>query len=643
VVTVRQADDLRVPGWDPAAAAVGLLLGLVAAPSSIVAMLGALALLWWTRVRPWMLTAGAAGLLFIIVVIRGGIAAVLVATFTPHARLVTTFHLTGAIVWGWLLGTVWLGVPVGVLAASLAVVGRPASRVHPGVRAQAARERARVRQRAKRASEHPRVAAGVTRPWVRLRRAPTPAPVPPLAVVADSDLAGDWHDGHGRLQWPARCRELATVVLGVSGTGKTTLFERVAEIAAALGQPFFLLDGKGTDPDLVERIFAAYIAKQPAARVAMFPELAMDGWRGEPVEVLNRVMAVLDYGTGPEVFHADRAAEVLRLALTAPGVPRVRSSTDLLARLNEDVLTRLWAADPSTVGHIKGLYRRDDPATRVRALLASVGKSLDGAWSWENTDCAVVTVRTQGMVRDASLLLRWLSADFLHYATQRKPDDRQVLFAFDEFGAMGGARRDARDMVERVRAAGVSVLLAAQTFEGLADSDREAAQLVHGAAGGLVLFRQPDASLARLAGTVEQVEVTEQVGAGGPAGRAMLRVAQVARVDANVVRELGRGEAVVIEGNRAGLVRFIRPQVPTDARLEARELVAMARAEAAQRPPDGQAVSWTARRAQRPVGALQGPLRASLAGRSSPTWARSGGDRTPDGFLIVRPPDGRQS
>ena len=90
--------------------------------------------------------------------------------------------------------------------------------------------------------------------------------------------------GLGRQARPG-CRPRAAqgrsrLIAGTSGSGKTTDLEREALIAARQGRKFFLIDGKGTDPGLVERALAGYLAGNPFAKVALWPELPMDGWRG---------------------------------------------------------------------------------------------------------------------------------------------------------------------------------------------------------------------------------------------------------------------------------------------------------------------------------------------------------------------------
>jgi len=78
--------------------------------------------------------------------------------------------------------------------------------------------------------------------------------------------------------------------------------------------------------------------------VGLWPELALDGWRGTPAAVHNRLMAMLGW---TEPYYHDIASLLLRLALTAATTEGpVRSSTQLLRLLDPEVLARLWEHDP---------------------------------------------------------------------------------------------------------------------------------------------------------------------------------------------------------------------------------------------------------------------------------------------------------
>jgi hypothetical protein len=171
----------------------------------------------------------------------------------------TTRHL-GAFLWPQLP----LAIPVGLLAAALNLAGRRQA-IDPA-------EVKRTQREAQRRMES------------AVRRAATVrddhfGPVA-LGVQIDGDLG--WADRRGLVVVPRPMQGRSRLIVGTSGTGKTTDIEREGFRAARDGRKFFLIDGKGTDPGFVERALAGYLWGNPHARVALWPELPMDGWRGNP-------------------------------------------------------------------------------------------------------------------------------------------------------------------------------------------------------------------------------------------------------------------------------------------------------------------------------------------------------------------------
>ena len=61
-------------------------------------------------------------------------------------------------------------------------------------------------------------------------------------------------------------------------------------------------------------------------------------WRGSPVQVASRLLAVEQF---TEPFYQRVASAGLRLALTAPDMPPVDGSDELLRRLDVDELAAL--------------------------------------------------------------------------------------------------------------------------------------------------------------------------------------------------------------------------------------------------------------------------------------------------------------
>jgi len=75
-------------------------------------------------------------------------------------------------------------------------------------------------------------------------------------------------------------------------------------------------------------LIAAYRLGNPQARVGCWPQTAMDMWRGTPAQVQSRLLAIEQF---TEPFYQRVASAGLRLALTAPDMPPVEGSDELLA------------------------------------------------------------------------------------------------------------------------------------------------------------------------------------------------------------------------------------------------------------------------------------------------------------------------
>jgi hypothetical protein len=69
----------------------------------------------------------------------------------------------------------------------------------------------------------------------------------------------------------------------------------------------------------------------------------MDMWRGTPSQVQSRLLSVEIF---TEPFYQRVASAGLRLALTAPDMPPVDGSDELLRRMDADELAALWEGRP---------------------------------------------------------------------------------------------------------------------------------------------------------------------------------------------------------------------------------------------------------------------------------------------------------
>jgi hypothetical protein len=131
----------------------------------------------------------------------------------------------------------------------------------------------------------------------------------------------------------------------------------------------------------------------------------------------------------------------LRLALTAPGAP-VRSTAELVTRLDPSWLERAWQGHTGTLSLIRGPMknRLGDVALRAPNLAAALGPAWDGDWRLDDVDVALFTVPTLANPKDGDACMRVLIAAYGQWLTTRQ-DRRPSLLMFDEFSAMAGVGR----------------------------------------------------------------------------------------------------------------------------------------------------------------------------------------------------------
>jgi hypothetical protein len=444
------------------------------------------------------------------------------------------------------LTQLWLGVPVGLLAAALAVYfaehAAGGAEWSPLIRRrQLVDQRARDRKTAKllaKSRDHTRS-------------------MPALGIALDGDLPS-WIRGRYVVP-PVHLRGKAMAIVGAPGAGKTVTLTRLAYVAGRMGRKVCFADCKGTDPTLAPALIAAYRLGNPHARVGRWPQSAMDMWRGTPSQVQSRLLSVEVF---TEPFYQRVASVGLRLALTAPGMPPVDGSDELLRRLDADELASLWEGHPLELQDVE-VVRDHLPGARLRYadFFAALAGAFDrGLWSYEDVDLAVLTVPTLLSKAEADAAMRVVLEDYGHYATGRKPRETEdALLVLDEFSALASGVDSAINLAERVRDVGVQVVVAAQSVEGLGNQ-HQAPRLLASCAGGVVVHQCPDPErLLALAGTVRDVEHNWEVDRYGPRGVAKARMRDRARVDPELVRGAQPGEAWVIQAGHAVHLRVLPP------------------------------------------------------------------------------------
>jgi hypothetical protein len=371
--------------------------------------------------------------------------------------------------------------------------------------------------------------------------------------------------------YPAELLNRHAVIIGGSGTGKTEFLLRLAYLVAkVLKWQVFYIDAKG-DVEVANR-FMAMMAHGGIGNAAMFPDLAVHGWKGDATAILNRLMAIEDYS---EPYYRAIAKTVLSLACHAPCGPP-RSSLDLLDRLNLATLSDLYdGSDDRRVDTLKTLTDTDFAGVYKRyfGFFDALGRKLDGSWSFDTADASYILLDGLALKEEARSLGRYLLEDFAHYVSKRKRQGRRVLLIVDEWSAISRGGVDAANLFERVRSYGAGIVVTSQSYEGLG---ADAAKLI-GAAWATIAFQCTDPEvIAARAGTIKEVQSTLQTELTAIPGRNTLltgkeyvsgmstqREQEVFRLHPNVIRTLGVGECCIITNGAYLALRVARlPNIP---------------------------------------------------------------------------------
>lgn len=356
------------------------------------------------------------------------------------------------------------------------------------------------------------------------------------------------------------------VVLGESRIGKTnTLFRLSYGAKRYYDWDVLFVDGKGDE----EASYVFYALMQEAGlrsdEIRVFPALHYNGWRGDPAAIYNRLLAIQDF---TEPYYQNIAKVLLHLALYAPGPP-VQSSAMLLARLQREELEALYAGRPEQT-EVEALSTREIAGVRYRyqAFFASVHGQLDGTWTFEDARASYMMLKGLTLKEEASALGRFLIEDIAHWASERKPRNRRCLIILDDFSTFLEA--DAANLLERLAVYGASVFVSAQTIEALGD---QALRLL-GTTTVRLFHRSsdPDRLVAR-AGTHYEADRTDQIQGSRMTGVGSLRMREVPKIDPNRIRQLGRGQVILVSGGLSQHVLVAPVSLTTQQVEDAGEII----------------------------------------------------------------------
>jgi hypothetical protein len=345
------------------------------------------------------------------------------------------------------------------------------------------------------------------------------------------------------------------LVVGETGSGKTMTALTVASEAMRAGWDVYWVDGKA-DPEVAARFLG--LARRWGIRARDGSRDPIDGWRGGPDSVVNRLLATQAF---TEPYYAGIARNVLRWAVAADPP---RSFGELLGRMDKRILRRRWRDDPVEADKIRRLPEPEFLGARYRyeGVAWAVGTALDGDWSYEDVPAAYVPVGRPEHRHQAAEVGAFILEDLLHWAMARKPPGREALVVIDEFSKLAARPDAAVDLVERVRSFRVGVVLIGQTWASLGSTETVRERLA-GTVGTVIVhqLKSPE-RLVALAGTEWTLERTEQTARLAPTGRATQRAGRRFVVSPDDVRALGCGEAFLLTGGVAVQLRVRAPEPP---------------------------------------------------------------------------------
>lgn len=382
-------------------------------------------------------------------------------------------------------------------------------------------------------------------------------------VVHDSDLRS-----HG-------------LILGASGSGKTTTMLQLLTARIERGGPVVAIDLKGS-PAFTEALKqAAEAAGRP------FSVWSPDGpshWNplacGNATELKDKLIAterftephyqraaeryvqqvlqVLDTinpGQQPSLQQVVELLEPRRLAIAARELPQARAD-----RLREYIT----GLTPDQTSAVRGLASRLAIMTEshVGEYLQPADDAIDLRAAVADNQVVVFSLNSSTYGRLAAQLGTLAVQDLItatgarQSATSAAEDPELAIVAIDEFSALDSA--NVISLLARGREAGVGVVLATQELADLERAGRGFSAQVLGNTNVKIAHRQDVPSSAetvsRLGGTVptwEQSYTVEPGPLGQQVARSNLRLGDRFRVAAERVRSLRTGEAVVMVKSRS--------------------------------------------------------------------------------------------
>ena len=387
---------------------------------------------------------------------------------------------------------------------------------------------------------------------------------------------------------PIKALDEHVVMLGNTGSGKTTSYKRVATAAFHAdwqkhlgGGPrplLVMLDCGGdskTGREFIEMM--ARLGVQPD-RVGLWPDQAsLNLWSLDPeavTETLQKMVCPVPPSDAAQEFFFKSRRRVVRLAMGTAAhvgrpIPAPRSRAELFARLSSlKALKALYPHDKAVQDEIDGFEMTKPPmissvSGMLRDVWDSLGSALDNGKSFDAYDAIYLRVPGTTMKDTARSQAAAVLEMLIKYAATGE-HGRRIRLGLDELSAVNDSNGDIGvvEILERARKYSLSCLLNAQSFEGLAPNAETARRIMVGAAGGAILMRNEGADEAsKIFGTMPKSEATRHTMGGQHGDEGSTGISESYLVNPDRLREMEIGEAVYVRGRHASWGRVVPIQL----------------------------------------------------------------------------------
>ena len=346
------------------------------------------------------------------------------------------------------------------------------------------------------------------------------------------------------------------LIIGATGSGKSTLMSRMALCALLKNNRVIIFDFKGGNEKFMYEGLKQFVPNREV-NVVKFPSDPIDLFSGDAEEIAERLISFLPSATqGDGDYYRSRMVRAIYAVTERTSHQPPRSIDEVLRRVRDGLS---YAEDPEDLAMFKqkdkgipaGEIIAEGLASRFEPLRKSGGRATFGGFKWSDPwDMAVLSFRntSEGEVRLGGAILN--SLDGWLWSPDRALDPRPILLMVDEGGVLQNfaGTPSLLNMVARARSAQCGVVVASQTIESMGPDGEELMKT----GPTRWLGRTPSPELMIFAtGTHDVIEPSVQQGINGWDGKKTGRLQKAFVIEPDVIRGLPKFVWSIGDGNKS--------------------------------------------------------------------------------------------